>query len=163
MIFIPSEITSSEGGGAPVTIYNGAVNADNSKRAKVASGEEIPKDIILTSRSQYGLPDDAVVYCNFNQLYKIGEAHSDSQPLEVGMLVMGHSLIRLFVHSYHSLNRLLRTSRSRAHSLLSPWGKKNVFVKFSKLVPYITVGQSMWIDNALSQCDMIPFQECVCL
>ena len=120
MIFIPSEITSSEGGGAPVTIYNGAVNADNSKRAKVASGEEIPKDIILTSRSQYGLPDDAVVYCNFNQLYKIGEAHSDSQPLEIGMLVMGHSLIRLFVHSYRSLNRLLRTSRSRAHSLLSP-------------------------------------------
>ena len=35
------------------------------------SGEEVPTDVILTSRSQYGLPEDAVIYCNFNQLYKI--------------------------------------------------------------------------------------------
>ena len=26
---------------------------------------------MVTSRKQYGLPEDAVVYCNFNQLYKI--------------------------------------------------------------------------------------------
>merc|ERR1739846_212239 len=26
---------------------------------------------LVTSRKQYGLPEDAVVYCNFNQLYKI--------------------------------------------------------------------------------------------
>ena len=26
---------------------------------------------MVTTRQQYGLPDDAVVYCNFNQLYKI--------------------------------------------------------------------------------------------
>lgn len=25
----------------------------------------------MTTRSQYGLPEDAIVYCNFNQLYKI--------------------------------------------------------------------------------------------
>jgi protein O-GlcNAc transferase len=25
----------------------------------------------VTSRQQYGLPDDAIVFCNFNQLYKI--------------------------------------------------------------------------------------------
>ena len=74
------DIASSDGSGVAVTIYNGAVNADNSKRAKVASGEEIPKDIILTSRSQYGLPDDAVVYCNFNQLYKIGKGILVAQP-----------------------------------------------------------------------------------
>ena len=34
-------------------------------------GEEVPREMILTSRSQYGLPDDAVIFCNFNQLYKI--------------------------------------------------------------------------------------------
>ncbi|XP_052793674.1 UDP-N-acetylglucosamine--peptide N-acetylglucosaminyltransferase 110 kDa subunit-like [Mya arenaria] len=38
---------------------------------KSASGEEIPQNIIISARCQYGLPEDAVVYCNFNQLYKI--------------------------------------------------------------------------------------------
>lgn len=37
---------------------------------KVANGEEICDKIIITTRSQYSLPDDAIVYCNFNQLYK---------------------------------------------------------------------------------------------
>ncbi len=30
-----------------------------------------PTDLPLTIRSQYGLPDTAIVFCNFNQLYKI--------------------------------------------------------------------------------------------
>ncbi|XP_052282456.1 UDP-N-acetylglucosamine--peptide N-acetylglucosaminyltransferase 110 kDa subunit-like isoform X2 [Dreissena polymorpha] len=38
---------------------------------KSASGEEIPQSIMISARCQYNLPDDAVVYCNFNQLYKI--------------------------------------------------------------------------------------------
>ncbi|XP_034297605.1 UDP-N-acetylglucosamine--peptide N-acetylglucosaminyltransferase 110 kDa subunit isoform X1 [Pantherophis guttatus] len=38
---------------------------------KAATGEEVPRTIIVTTRSQYGLPEDSVVYCNFNQLYKI--------------------------------------------------------------------------------------------
>ena len=41
---------------------------------KAATGEEIPQTLILSSRSQYGLPDNAVIYCNFNQLYKIDPA-----------------------------------------------------------------------------------------
>ena len=35
------------------------------------SGEEVPEQILITSRRQYGLPENAIVYCNFNQLYKI--------------------------------------------------------------------------------------------
>ena len=31
----------------------------------------LPTDLPYTSRSQYGLPEDAIIYCNFNQLYKI--------------------------------------------------------------------------------------------
>ena len=31
----------------------------------------MPTDLPLTVRSQYGLPEKAVVFCNFNQLYKI--------------------------------------------------------------------------------------------
>ncbi|XP_045202989.2 UDP-N-acetylglucosamine--peptide N-acetylglucosaminyltransferase 110 kDa subunit-like isoform X1 [Mercenaria mercenaria] len=38
---------------------------------KCATGEEIPDNIIISARCQYGLPEDVVVYCNFNQLYKI--------------------------------------------------------------------------------------------
>ncbi|CAL8078413.1 unnamed protein product [Orchesella dallaii] len=38
---------------------------------KAATGEEVPECILVTTRQQYGLPNDAVVYCNFNQLYKI--------------------------------------------------------------------------------------------
>lgn len=39
--------------------------------SKVASGEEVPQNIVITTRQQYFLPNNAIVYCNFNQLYKI--------------------------------------------------------------------------------------------
>merc|ERR1712122_461224 len=51
-----------------VNIQNGLATQIN---AKAATGEEIPQEIMVTTRQQYMLPDDAVVYCNFNQLYKI--------------------------------------------------------------------------------------------
>ncbi|XP_072930626.1 UDP-N-acetylglucosamine--peptide N-acetylglucosaminyltransferase 110 kDa subunit-like isoform X2 [Epargyreus clarus] len=51
-----------------VAIHNGL--SINSSDSKVASGEEVFDNIVFTSRKQYGIPDDAVVYCNFNQLYK---------------------------------------------------------------------------------------------
>ena len=34
----------------------------------------MPKVAMVTTRAQYNLPEDAVVYCNFNQLYKIDPA-----------------------------------------------------------------------------------------
>lgn len=51
------------------TIYNGLSIQNYNK--KIASGEEVFDNIIFTSRKQYGLSDDAIVYCNFNQLYKV--------------------------------------------------------------------------------------------
>lgn len=54
-----------------VVVQNGLqANANN----KTATGEEVPRTIVVTTRGQYGLPDDAIVYCNFNQLYKIDPA-----------------------------------------------------------------------------------------
>ena len=44
---------------------------------KAASGEEVPRCVVLSARAQYGLPEDAIVYCNFNQLYKIEPATLD--------------------------------------------------------------------------------------
>ena len=52
-----------------LTIQNGLTT--NLVSSKSATGEEVPETILVTSRKQYGLPEDAVVYCNFNQLYKI--------------------------------------------------------------------------------------------
>merc|ERR1712141_163720 len=52
-----------------LTIQNGLTT--NLVSAKAATGEEVPEQILVTSRQQYGLPEDAIVYCNFNQLYKI--------------------------------------------------------------------------------------------
>jgi len=54
-----------------VNIQNGLATQIN---AKAATGEEVPEQIMVTTRQQYGLPDDAIVYCNFNQLYKIDPA-----------------------------------------------------------------------------------------
>lgn len=55
-----------------LTLQNGVTT--NLLSAKTATGEEVPEHILVTSRQQYGLPDDAIVYCNFNQLYKIDPA-----------------------------------------------------------------------------------------
>ncbi|KRX38013.1 UDP-N-acetylglucosamine-peptide N-acetylglucosaminyltransferase, partial [Trichinella murrelli] len=58
--------TSVEG----VPVQNG-VTALTQTHIKAATGEEVPQSILITSRHQYGLPEDAIVYCNFNQMYKI--------------------------------------------------------------------------------------------
>ncbi|XP_035209929.1 UDP-N-acetylglucosamine--peptide N-acetylglucosaminyltransferase 110 kDa subunit-like [Stegodyphus dumicola] len=55
-----------------IVVQNGL--ATNQINNKAATGEEAPKSILVTSRQQYGLPEDAIVYCNFNQLYKIDPA-----------------------------------------------------------------------------------------
>eukprot|EP00096_Caligus_rogercresseyi_P002006 TRINITY_DN1360_c0_g1_i2.p1 TRINITY_DN1360_c0_g1~~TRINITY_DN1360_c0_g1_i2.p1 ORF type:complete len:659 (+),score=198.35 TRINITY_DN1360_c0_g1_i2:1586-3562(+) len=52
-----------------LTIQNGVTT--NLLSAKTATGEEVPESILITSRQQYGLPLDGIVFCNFNQLYKI--------------------------------------------------------------------------------------------
>lgn len=52
-----------------ILVQNGL--ATTQLNTKAATGEEVPKSIVVTTRQQYGLPEDAIVYCNFNQLYKI--------------------------------------------------------------------------------------------
>ena len=52
-----------------VILQNGLATTQANNRA--GTGEEVPHTIVVTTRQQYGLPDDAIIYCNFNQLYKI--------------------------------------------------------------------------------------------
>lgn len=61
----------------------------NFTNKKIASGEEVFDNIIVTSRKQYGLPNDAIVYCNFNQLYK----------LDPKVLVMWVNILKLVPNS----------------------------------------------------------------
>lgn len=52
-----------------IVLRNGVL--PNPTNNRTATGEEVPQDIIVTTRQQYGLADDAIVFCNFQQLYKI--------------------------------------------------------------------------------------------
>lgn len=52
-----------------VVAQNGITTIQTSTKA--ATGEEVPTKALVTTRSQYGLPEESIVYCNFNQLYKI--------------------------------------------------------------------------------------------
>ncbi|CAJ0942501.1 unnamed protein product, partial [Mesorhabditis belari] len=56
-----------------IPVHNGVAQP----HTKAATGEEIPQAIMVTSRQQYNLPDDAIIYCNFNQLYKIDPSTLD--------------------------------------------------------------------------------------
>ncbi|XP_052746650.1 UDP-N-acetylglucosamine--peptide N-acetylglucosaminyltransferase 110 kDa subunit-like [Bicyclus anynana] len=52
-----------------VLVENGISLNQSTKR--ICSGEEVYDNIVYTSRKHYGLPEDAIVFCNFNQLYKM--------------------------------------------------------------------------------------------
>ncbi|XP_039968249.1 UDP-N-acetylglucosamine--peptide N-acetylglucosaminyltransferase 110 kDa subunit-like [Bactrocera tryoni] len=52
-----------------ILVQNGLATTQTNNKA--ATGEEVPQNIVITTRRQYLLPDEAIVYCNFNQLYKI--------------------------------------------------------------------------------------------
>lgn len=52
-----------------VRIVNGLLVSSFEQQA--SQGECQVVNAVLTTRKQYGIPDDAIVYCNFNQLYKL--------------------------------------------------------------------------------------------
>uniref|UniRef100_A0A6G1SIH5 protein O-GlcNAc transferase n=1 Tax=Aceria tosichella TaxID=561515 RepID=A0A6G1SIH5_9ACAR len=52
-----------------VVVQNGLATTQMNNLA--ATGEEAPNSIVVTTRQQYNLPEDGIVFCNFNQLYKI--------------------------------------------------------------------------------------------
>ena len=64
MVMVPTVPTTQ----APTTHQ---VNNNNNSQESTAP---LLYDLPLTTRAQYGLPESAVVFCNFNQLYKIEPA-----------------------------------------------------------------------------------------
>ncbi|GMS89216.1 hypothetical protein PENTCL1PPCAC_11391, partial [Pristionchus entomophagus] len=66
-MIVNGQVATSLGDG--VNVQNGL--AQFQTHTKAATGEEVPQTLLVTSRQQYGLPEDSIVYCNFNQLYKI--------------------------------------------------------------------------------------------
>lgn len=55
--------------GDGVLVQNGLTTTQT--HTKAATGEEVLQNPVMTTRRQYGLPESAVIFCNFNQLYKI--------------------------------------------------------------------------------------------
>lgn len=66
-----------------VVVQNGLATTQTNNKA--STGEEVPQSIVITTRQQYGLPDDAIIYCNFNQLYKI-----DPLTLQSWVIILKH-------------------------------------------------------------------------
>lgn len=66
-----------------IVVQNGLATTQTNNKA--STGEEVPQSIVITTRQQYGLPDDAIIYCNFNQLYKI-----DPLTLQSWVIILKH-------------------------------------------------------------------------
>jgi len=103
-----------------INIQNGLATQTN---AKTATGEEIPDQIMVTSRQQYGLPDDAVIYCNFNQLYKI----------DPGTLKMWVNILNRVPNSVLWLLRFPQVGETNIHVAAQQMGLKNGKIIFSNV------------------------------
>merc|ERR1712241_143184 len=103
-----------------VNIQNGLATQIN---AKAATGEEIPDQIMVTTRQQYGLPDDAVVYCNFNQLYKI----------DPSTLKMWVNILNRVPNSVMWLLRFPQVGETNIHVAAQQIGLKNGKIIFSNV------------------------------
>merc|ERR1719361_3062268 len=103
-----------------VNIQNGLATQIN---AKAATGEEIPQEIMVTTRQQYGLPDDAVIFCNFNQLYKI----------DPGTLKMWVNILNRVPNSVMWLLRFPQVGETNIHVAAQQLGLKNGKIIFSNV------------------------------
>merc|ERR1712061_811245 len=103
-----------------VTIQNGLATQI---KAKAATGEEVPEQIMVTTRQQYGLPDDAVVFCNFNQLYKI----------DPSTLKMWVNILNRVPNSVMWLLRFPQVGETNIHVAAQQMGLKNGKIIFSNV------------------------------
>merc|ERR1711962_1416072 len=103
-----------------INIQNGLATQIN---AKAATGEEIPDQIMVTTRQQYGLPDDAVIFCNFNQLYKI----------DPGTLKMWVNILNRVPNSVMWLLRFPQVGETNIHVAAQQMGLKNGKLIFSNV------------------------------
>jgi protein O-GlcNAc transferase len=71
---ISTEMTESTGTHVIGVVPPAAQNVNKGLTMAMSGGEIFPPTLPLTLREHYGLPENAVVYCNFNQLYKIDPA-----------------------------------------------------------------------------------------
>jgi len=103
-----------------LNIQNGLATQIN---AKAATGEEIPQEIMVTTRQQYGLPDDAIIFCNFNQLYKI----------DPGTLKMWVNILNRTPNGVLWLLRFPQVGETNIHVAAQQMGLKNGKIIFSNV------------------------------
>jgi len=106
---------------------------------KSATGEEIPTPLILSCRLQYGLPDDGIVYCNFNQLYKI-----DPNTLEMWV-----NILKAVPNSYLWLLRFPAVGEPNALQYASNLGLPPGRIIFSPVAPKVCIKLTVNWTNAI--------------
>ena len=129
---IPNRLISTETSdetashGALMGVVPPAAQNVNKGLTVAMSGGEIPPPLLpLTLREHYGLPEDAVVYCNFNQLYKIDPA----------TLVMWLNVIKRVPNSVLWLLKFPATGEPNVVNAAASAGLSGERVVFSPVAP----------------------------
>ncbi|GBP93532.1 UDP-N-acetylglucosamine--peptide N-acetylglucosaminyltransferase 110 kDa subunit [Eumeta japonica] len=92
---------------------------------EVATGEKVCNYPILTTRMQYGLPEDAIVYCNFNQLYK-----TNPKTLEIWV-----NILKLVPNSVLWLLSFPAAGEPNIREFTQRMGLPSTQIIFSKIAP----------------------------
>nr|KAG5706214.1 hypothetical protein BaRGS_019541 [Batillaria attramentaria] len=106
-----------------IVVQNGLTT--NQTNTKAATGEEVPCTLVLSTRSAYGLPEDAVVYCNFNQLYKI----------DPGTLDMWLEILKQVPNAVLWLLRFPAIGENNIHQVAAAHGLPAERIIFSHVAP----------------------------
>ena len=118
---IPGTCQGSVKSGQLATTTGGTLSLS----ARVANGELPPSCLPLTVRQQYNLPADKVVYCNFNQLYKINPS----------TLQMWANILKAVPNSVLWLLRFPAHGEANVTAALEALGVLNEQIIFSPVAP----------------------------
>lgn len=98
------------------------VNNNNNSEESAAS---LLYDLPLTTRSQYGLPENAIIFCNFNQLYKI----------EPPTMKSWLNILKRVPHSVLWLLRFPAAGEANLHKFAAEHGIEASRIIFSNVAP----------------------------
>ncbi len=100
---------------------------------------------MVTTRAQYGLPDDAVVYCNFNQLYKI-DPHT---------LDMWINILKAVPNSVLWLLRFPAVGEPNVQEFATQKGLEPGRIVFSPVAPKVKYSKLFINGNSLPWCVLL--------
>uniref|UniRef100_A0A0K0EYK9 Probable UDP-N-acetylglucosamine--peptide N-acetylglucosaminyltransferase SPINDLY n=1 Tax=Strongyloides venezuelensis TaxID=75913 RepID=A0A0K0EYK9_STRVS len=126
-----------------VRVQNG-LDTLSRTHVKAANGEEVPDTIIVSSRTQYNLPSHAVVYCNFNQLYKFDPKTMDCW-IEI-LKKVPNSVLWLLRFPYHGEPNIIKYCVERGID-----GSRIIFSNVAAKEEHVRRGQlaDVFLDSSI--------------